>query len=80
MELCFFANNLVLIVLLDYKIKIGGHVQEYFLIFFLTDHIFSRGPRGAPPPKKNVPIFAPKASTYIVRKSHEKNVILLSAE
>ena len=38
-----------------------------------------RGQRGAPP-SKNVPIFAPKASTYIVRKSHEKNLILLSAE
>ena len=48
-ELWFFANILVLLVLKDCKIKIGGQVHKYFFDFFRN--FFEGGKRGYPPQK-----------------------------
>ena len=31
-ELCFFANNLVFIVVSEYVIKMGGHLKKYLFM------------------------------------------------
>jgi hypothetical protein len=48
-EVWFLANILVLLVLKDCRIKIGGQVQKYSFDFF--QHFFEGAKRGHPPSK-----------------------------